>query len=148
LTDVPSTKESALDTLAGKYVVVVEDNRHILDALVEAIREAGCLVEGVESATAARALFIARDRCPDLLVSDYRLPCGETALDVIASLRDQFEWASDTPTLIVTGELMDLAPLLADLQARYAIYRKPIDAETLLRRLRELVTPPESTGSA
>ncbi len=140
--DVPSAEESAQDILAGKYVVVVEDDRLILDGLVEAIREAGCLVEGAESAAAARALFAARDRCPDILVTDYRLQCGETALDIIASLRTQFEWSSDTPALIVTGELMDLTPLLTGLQGPYDIYRKPIDTGNLLRRLRELITPP------
>lgn len=141
-TDNPAAEESAQDILAGKYVVVVEDERLILDALVAAVREAGCLAEGVESAAAARALFAVRDRCPDILVTDYRLQCGETALDIIASLRNQFEWSRDTPALIVTGELMDLTPLLTGVQGPYDIYRKPIDAETLLRRLSELVTPP------
>jgi CheY-like chemotaxis protein len=133
------TTSPVREILQGKYVVVVEDERLILDGLVEAIRHAGCLVEGVESAAAARALFADRDRCPDILVTDYQLKCGETALDIVAALRDRFEWASGTPVLFVTGELMNPITVPADFEGTYDVYYKPIDADALLCRLRDLV---------
>jgi signal transduction histidine kinase/CheY-like chemotaxis protein len=133
------------EVLEGKYVVIVENEHAILDGLVQTIRGVGCIAEGAGSAEAARRLFAERDRCPDVLVTGWRLRCGQTGLDVVAALRERFEWATDVPVLFTTG---GLAPgsMLAGFEGSFEIYRKPIAPDAVLDRLRGLVTrpPPES----
>ncbi|CAG1771704.1 partial two-component system, sensor histidine kinase, partial [uncultured bacterium] len=126
--------------LHGKYVVVVEDEPANLDGLVRAIGDAGCLVEGVDSAASARRLFKGRERCPDILVTDCLLRHGETGLDAVAAMRERFEWAAEVPVLFVTGDL-DPETKLAKFKGVFAIHRKPIDTDALLAKMRELLSP-------
>lgn len=125
--------------LAGKYVFVVEDEHLLLDGLVASIRAAGCVVEGVGCIDAARRVFAARDRCPDVLVTDYQLQLGKTGLDVVSIMRDRFEWAAATPVIFVTGELKWRAPP-DEFHGAWEVFRKPIDPDVLVTRLGELVS--------
>jgi len=127
--------------LKGKYVVVVEDEPANLDGMVRAIGDAGCLVEGADGAESARKLFGRRDRCPDILVTDCRLRHGETGLDAVVAMRERFEWAADVPVLFVTGDL-DPNGKLAGFKGVFAVHRKPIDADALLDKIRELLSLP------
>jgi CheY-like chemotaxis protein len=126
--------------LEGKYVVVVEDERTNLDGLVWALSEAGCIAEGVDSAEAARLLFAERDRCPDILVTDFLLGQGATGLDAVAALREAYEWATEVPILFVTGDL-DVFPKLVGFQGFYTIHYKPIDTDVLLAKLCYMLKP-------
>lgn len=124
--------------LEGKYIVIVEDEPALLAGLVRAVQNTGCLAEGADSADAARKLFEDRDRCPDILITDYRLRCGETGLDAVAALRRRFEWATDVPVLFITGDLLPESALLR-FKGIYSIYRKPIDPDVMLGKLKELL---------
>lgn len=126
--------------LRGKYVLIVEDDAAILGALVEALQGAGCTAEGADSAAAARTLLAGRDRCPDLLITDYRLEHGATGLDAVDALRGRFEWAGSTPTLFITGELL-AGTALSQLEASHDVYPKPIEPEGLLRKVAALLAP-------
>jgi signal transduction histidine kinase/ActR/RegA family two-component response regulator len=127
--------------LQGKYIVVIEDDLDNLDGLVRAISETGCIVEGVDGADAARRLFAQRERCPDVLVSDFLLGQGQTGLDAVAALRERFDWAMEVPVLFVTGGLQAQAQL-ANFQGVYEIHPKPILLDALLAALRRLIKPP------
>ena len=133
-----ATARARCDALQGKYVFVVEDERLILDGLVESLRSAGCIAEGVERVETARCLLATRDRCPDALVTDYRLRDGETGVDIVAVLRERFEWATATPVVFVTGEVDWRAPP-DGFDAPWEVCRKPIDPDALVRQLGELV---------
>lgn len=125
--------------LAGKYVVVVEDEQASRDGLVRAVCEAGCVAEGVDSVAAARRLFAERDRCPDIVLTDFLLGGGQTGLDAVAALRERFEWAADVPVLFVTGDL-GVSAKLAGFQGVHAIHRKPVDADALLAQMCALMS--------
>ncbi|MCX7108997.1 MAG: ATP-binding protein [Proteobacteria bacterium] len=125
--------------LAGKYIVVVEDEPTNLDGMVQTIGSAGCIVEGVDGIGTACRLFADRERCPDLLVTDFLLHQGQTGLDAVAALRERFEWAQDVPVLFVTGEL-DVAAKLAEFQGVFDIHYKPIDPDILLTKISILLT--------
>jgi CheY-like chemotaxis protein/anti-sigma regulatory factor (Ser/Thr protein kinase) len=130
--------QARCNALQGKYVFVVEDECMILEGLVESLRSAGCIAEGVERVEMARCLLANRDRCPDALVTDYRLRDGETGIDIVAVLRERFEWAAATPVVFVTGELDWRAPP-EGFDSPWEVFRKPIDPDVLVRRLGELV---------
>lgn len=127
------------DALRDKYVLVVEDERLILDGLLESLRAAGCVAEGVAGVVAARSLLASRDRCPDALVTDHRLRDGETGADIVAVLREQFEWAAATPVVFVTGAL-DWPGPPQGFDGRWQVLRKPIDPDGLVRRLGALLS--------
>ncbi|MFM8332230.1 MAG: ATP-binding protein [Candidatus Methylumidiphilus sp.] len=127
--------------LNGQYVVIVEDELANLAGLAQAVREAGALAEGVDSVAAARRLFAERDRCPDILLTDFLLDGGDTGLDAVAALRGRFEWAEDVPVLFVTADL-NINAKLAGFQGVYAIHRKPVDADALLAQMLGLLNRP------
>lgn len=119
--------------LKGKYILIVEDEAAILRGLLDAVKTAGCTAEGAGSVAEAQAILEARDRCPDLLITDLRLGSGASGLDVVAALRRRFEWASANPVLFVTGDLTPAATL-GHFSGRHDIYPKPVTHSELLAR--------------
>lgn len=137
------------DVLGGRYVVVVDDEPTILEGMLQALKSVGCVAEGAESHAATGLLLNARDRCPDLLITDYRLEHGATAHDVVKLLRTRFEWASGIPVLFVTGELMPAAAF-KEFHGRYDVYPKPVTHAELLARAARLLsaeTTPVGAGA-
>lgn len=108
-------------------IAVVEDNLHVLDAMVLALESAGHQVIG---ATSGQALFDQlENQVPDFIVTDYRLTEGETGFDVIANVRNVF--ANDVPAIIITG---DTDPMLVRGMADrgIAVQYKPLQIDQLL----------------
>ncbi len=71
---------------AGIHVLLVDDNPHIRELLLESLRPLGD-IEGC--ANASEALRRAAEQTPDLIVSDYRMP-GLCGLELLAKLRRSF----------------------------------------------------------
>ncbi|MGJ0484362.1 MAG: ATP-binding protein [Methylomicrobium sp.] len=132
---------SIADVLDGKYVVVVEDEYDLLNGIIASIESVGCVVKGADSVSLARDIFAKSERCPDILITDFRLKDGETAIDVIEALQSSFEWEINIRVLIVTGELIvdDLENSIKNFEIKYDIYRKPINFDVLYKRLATLV---------
>lgn len=95
------------DPLKGKLCVLIDDDSIVLDATSGLFRSWGC--EVVDAATPAAAVSKLGERCPDLIVSDYRLADGSTGVDAIAAIRAALG-SRAVPAFIVSG---DLAPQLA-----------------------------------
>ncbi|TAJ77953.1 MAG: hybrid sensor histidine kinase/response regulator [Gallionellaceae bacterium] len=117
--------------LRGVVVALVEDDPDIREMLAGLMADWGCRVFGGEHAEdVMRELDVAGLR-PDLLVCDYRLPHGMTAVHVIARVREL--WGDGVPPLVLTG---DTAPeALRDIHSSGAILlHKPI-APTRLRTM-------------
>jgi len=91
--------------LAGLFVVVVDDDRMILEAMRGLLREWGCEVLLAESEGELMAELAAHAYPkPDLLVSDYRLRGARTGLDVVAAVRARFADAA-LPAAIISGDM-------------------------------------------
>jgi DNA-binding response OmpR family regulator len=129
--------------LQGRYAVVADDDRANLDGLVQALSDAGCIAEGADSLAEARRLFAGRDRCPDILLADFLLGGEETGLDIVAALRERFEWATATPVLFVSGD-PGIAAKLGGFQGVHALHRKPVKADALLAQMQALLEPPRN----
>jgi signal transduction histidine kinase/CheY-like chemotaxis protein len=127
--------------LAGRYVLVVEDEAAVLDGLLVTLADAGCHAQGARTLAQARELFENVERSPDLLITDFRLEDGATGLDVVAQLRTSLAWAPEIPVLLVTGELLSQAAL-AVFPPGTRLYRKPITPALLLARIAEVFTDP------
>jgi len=88
--------------LNGRVVALVEDDPDIRESTVELMQQWGCKVFTSESADEViRALDVAEQR-PDVLVCDYRLPQGITAIHVIQRMREL--WGADLPAVVLTGD--------------------------------------------
>jgi len=88
--------------LSGKVVALVEDDPDIRELSLELMEQWGCrVVAGEYAEDVMRKLDVAEVR-PDLLVCDYRLPYGMTAIQVIKRMREL--WGSELPAVVLTGD--------------------------------------------
>lgn len=117
--------------LRGVAVALVEDDPDIRQLLAGLMTDWGCRVfEGEHAMDVMRKMDIAGQR-PDLLVCDYRLPHGMTAIHVIQRVREL--WGNGVPSLVLTGDTA--AEVLQEIHASGAILlHKPI-APTRLRTM-------------
>jgi signal transduction histidine kinase len=84
--------------LAGRRVLVVDDEASVREAMVDALAAWGC-----QGSAFARALDVPPDASPpDAMIVDYRLAGGTDGLAAIAELRARFGRA--IPALLVSGE--------------------------------------------
>jgi signal transduction histidine kinase/CheY-like chemotaxis protein len=94
-------------TLAGRLIVVVEDDPAVRQGLEVLLRGWGAAVESFASAAAATAWATASDPeqvRPALVIADYSLEPGETGVAAIGSLRARF--GPGLPAIVVTGSNM------------------------------------------
>ncbi|BFO56457.1 MULTISPECIES: 7TM diverse intracellular signaling domain-containing protein [Comamonadaceae] len=119
-----------IDTVSGQYVVVVEDDALVRATLAALFGAHGVLYEAWSCIDEMRDALPALERAPDVLLSDYRLPDGKTALDAVALLRGHWP---DVPAIVLTGEALGPAPGIA-LRGVSLCY-KPIAPLDLLRRI-------------
>jgi len=109
--------------LNGCVVALVEDDRDIRELSSDMMEQWGCqVVAGEYADDVMRKLDIAGQR-PDLLVCDYRLPHGMTAIHVIRRMREL--WGNDLPVVVLTGDTA--SETLHEIRASGAILlHKPI----------------------
>jgi CheY-like chemotaxis protein len=87
--------------LNGSVIALVEDDPDIREQSVDLMEQWGCkVVAGEYAEDVMRKLDIAELR-PDLLVCDYRLPYGRTALHVISQMRQLW---GELPAVVLTGD--------------------------------------------
>jgi len=117
------TPQQARHDLSGITVALVDDNRDIRQMAAKLLTQWGCRVHEGELPHEVLMPMADAGACPDILICDYRLPKGLTALDGIRMLQEL--WGKDIPTLVLTG---DTAPLtLQKIQASGALLlHKPI----------------------
>jgi CheY-like chemotaxis protein len=108
-----SGEEVGASTLAGKVVVVVENEPAILEAMATVLERWGCrVVTGTSGARAEQALA-ASGLTADVVVADYHLDEDATGLDTVATIRGDL--GRRIPAIVVTAD-------------RTAEVRKRIDA--------------------
>ena len=120
-----------------RFIVVIDDEKFILDATRVVLERQGAFVLAASSgAEALRQLGHSR-RIPDALVCDYRLRAGETGVQVIEAIREEFN--EEIPAMLITG---DTAPdRLRELHAiGLTVLHKPIQEKDLLESISILLS--------
>src|SRR5262249_58574447 len=117
-----------IDLAMGKFIVVIDDDALVLDAMRGILKSWGCSVVTAKSDADALAALAGHVRQPDLIISDYRLGDGRTGFDVIERLRKAF--GAQIPAFLISG---DTAPeRLRDARASgYYLLHKPVLPMTL-----------------
>lgn len=136
--DETSEPLEGIDSLAGKLVVVIDDEVEILKATRDLLTVWGCEVVTAENKSQAIERLTDSLRVPDALLCDYRLRGSENGLSVVAEIRDEFN--SDIPSLLITG---DTGPgKIREFEAsKLNILHKPLQVEKLKTALTQLVYP-------
>ncbi|MCD6735014.1 MAG: hybrid sensor histidine kinase/response regulator [Burkholderiaceae bacterium] len=103
----------SVEALAGAYVLFIEDDDSMRDALGQMLQQWGVLVDAVASGEEALALAAEAERSFDAIISDFRLPGTWDGLRLIEELR-RLE-GRRTPAILLSGEfrvdtLCDKAP--------------------------------------
>jgi signal transduction histidine kinase len=90
-------------TLAGRRIVVIEDDHEILEGMRMLL--GGWHAEVITAASTDEALIAVADapRAPDLVVADYQLGNGANGAQAIESIRARFGAA--IPAIVVTGSI-------------------------------------------
>jgi CheY-like chemotaxis protein len=125
-----------VDPARGKRVIVIDDDRPVLDGMRGILQSWGCEVQTATSDTAALASVAKNGGKPDLIISDYRLAGGKTGIEAIALLREAV--AAPVPAFIITG---DTAPerLREASAAGFHLLHKPVSPMALRAMLNRLL---------
>ena len=94
----PTTRIGAL---AGRLVVVIDDEAAIVEAMRSLLATWGADVIGSSDGADVMAQLEALGQLPDLLIVDYRLADGRLGTDVIDDLRAMLD--PEIPAIVVTG---------------------------------------------
>jgi CheY-like chemotaxis protein len=119
----PLPSQHARHDLSGVTVALVEDNQEIRQMVAALLKQWGCQVSDGELPQEVLSNMASAGIRPDILICDYRLPQGLTAIDAIRQMHAL--WDNNIPTLVLTG---DTAPqTLREIQASGALLlHKPI----------------------
>ncbi len=120
-----------------KLIVVVDNDRLVLEGMSGLIRSWGCDVVAGENETAVLNALSDYARLPDLIISDFHLQDGKNGIDVIGQLRI----ALDAPiaAFLMSGD-MDAEPLRAARSKGFTLLHKPVEPMTLRATLTQIVS--------
>jgi signal transduction histidine kinase/FixJ family two-component response regulator len=94
--------ENATLSLAGRSVVLVDDDADVLSALSAIIERWGGQALSASSRTLALEKLGSADRVPDLIIADYQLAEGDTGVELIEAIRHEFN--AQIPALLLTAD--------------------------------------------
>jgi len=124
------------DPVAGKLIVVIDDDALVLDSMRGVLGSWGCDVVAAASGAEALKLIGKIRRQPDAIVSDYRLGADGTGIEAIERLRDAI--GRSVPAFLVSG---DTSPeRLRDARVGgYHLLHKPVPPPALRALLNRLL---------
>lgn len=114
--------------LINKYLLVIDDEVSILDAMTGTLTDWGCNVIACTSQAQALSKLINGNILPDGIISDFRLRNNEDGITTISSIREEFN--RDIPAILITG---DTAPdrITQAHSANVSVMFKPIQVQQL-----------------
>ena len=131
------------DPAGGKLIVVIDDDALVLDSMRGVLRSWGCFVVAAESGRAALASLNGDDRCPDLIISDYRLSDGDGGIRTVENLRVAF--GAPIPAFLITGDTAPERLREAGASGLHLLH-KPVAPMALRAMLNQLLREGRSTA--
>lgn len=131
-----------VQALAGRRVLLVDDDRFILDALAGYLRRKGLQVQ----ASTHFELPPFGSEAPDLIVSDHFLDGQPLGLKGIVGLREKLGQAQ-LPAILLTGDVGVHLTQATD-EMGVQLLHKPISPESLLAAISRLLSAPSFSRSA
>lgn len=129
--------------LDGRTVLVIDDEKSVLEAMAAVLSGWGCrvlLADSVKTAVARAA----EGAAIDAVISDYRLREGATGVEAIVAVNKQT--GSRIPAMLVTGDTDPLRIQEAK-QSGFVLLHKPVSPAHLRGVLGQLLAAPAPAGS-
>jgi signal transduction histidine kinase len=121
--------------LAGRTIMVIDDDPVQVDALSSLLAGWGCKVMAANDVAGARQALDGGN-IPDAILADYRLRMGETGAEAVSVVRRAV--GANVPGIIVTGDT-DPARLMKAAGSGMVLLAKPVDPDELLSALAEVL---------
>ena len=121
--------------LAGKHVLVVDDELGFGEFVRGLFARYGCQIEVLQDSRSALEQFRARPDDFDLLISDYLMP-GITGSELTESVRTL---RPDLPVILCTGYMETLISGSNAMGREPAVLRKPVTSSALLSHATRLL---------
>lgn len=141
----PAGRHADMPGMAGRRILIVEDDRQVAKALGRRIGEWGFSVAHVASGRTAETLLAGNPQGVDLIVADYSLHDGETGPQVVERLRRRFN--RDIPAIVITADLTPKA-LAEAAEIGSQVLHKPADPNRLRAMIHDLLQTGESNEEA
>ncbi len=129
--------------LAGRRVLVLEDDIAVLEAMRGLLTRWGCHVIMAGSSAEAEEKLAIHDQPLDLLLVDYRLPENVSGIDVARQL--QLRLGYSVPVLILTGDTGFDRLREADASG-YPLLHKPVQPAKLRSSMQYLLSKSSDTS--
>ncbi len=121
---------------AGLRVVLLDDDRHVLQATRFLLENWQCQVIASSNYQDLHPQLIMLSDTPDLLIFDFRLPGTQSGLELLIQVRQY--WAKTIPAILLTGDLTALSA--EDLQQdKLILLHKPLQADKLKLAILNLI---------
>lgn len=130
-------------SLQGARIVVVDDEAAVLEASKTLLEQWGCQVVVAVSGSQAVQCLAGSSWPPDVLICDWRLRGGETGLDVVERLRDEFNRC--IPALIVTGDVVPES-LQKLREGELQVLHKPVPEQVLRQAIEAMLAAGQSAA--
>lgn len=109
--------------LSERYILVIDDERDILQAMQTILLKWGCNVVIAESLADAVNELDERNIVPEIVLSDLRLRDNKTGIEAIDGLRERF--GASLPGVLITGDTSPEQIKMAKLSG-YEVLQKPV----------------------
>ena len=119
-----------------KLVVVIDNDRLVLEGMSGLIRSWGCEVVAGENESAVLDSLAEHTKRPDMIISDYHLQDGKNGIDAISRLRLVLD--APIPAFLMSGD-MDAEPVRAARANGYSLLHKPVEPMTLRATLTQIM---------
>ena len=110
----------------------------MLDLVTLLLRENGHMVSGASDGAEALRLVAGGAIRPDILLTDYNLPSGQSGVDLLKALRQRLQ--RPLPAIVLTGDISTGAQAIMA-EADCIHLRKPVVPAVLLRAVERLCPP-------
>ncbi|MEQ8898627.1 MAG: response regulator [Roseovarius sp.] len=121
----------------GKKVILIEDERNIIEAISFILSRDGWEVK--THSNGHDAVEVVRDRRPDLVILDVMLP-GKSGFDILQEIRGDAELGA-TPVLMLTARGQQKDREMAERAGASRYMTKPFSNAEVLEAVRDLVGP-------
>ena len=128
-----------------KFIVVIDNDPMVLEAMSGLLRRWGCRIITAETADAAVQELADNTTLPDLIISDYHLSDGKTGIDAIAQLRAAL--GTTVPAFLMSGDV-NAGPLRAAQETGFPLLHKPVEPMTLRATLMQITKKTKQRAAA
>lgn len=122
----------------SSLIMVIEDDPDLLDLVAQLLRDNGHMVTCAPDGAEALRIIAGGAIRPDILLTDYNLPSGQSGVDLLKALRERLE--RPLPAIVLTGDISTAAQAIIA-EADCVHLRKPVVPTVLLRAVERLCPP-------